>query len=331
LDRLTKDTGFSAEKEENQSVNRFDPPPIFFRIDRVETMDLKNSHVFRMLAGAVTISFSGVWVKIASVPPETSAFYRVFIGALLLFAWLKWKGRSSGKKSFRHFLLLFLCGFAFATDLVFYHRSIVHVGPGLGTILPNFQVLVLAAVGIAFLGEPVRLKFVLAVPLAFAGLFFVVGIEWDRLGPLYRTGVYYGLAAAVCYSAFLLMLRRLNTAEAGSSTAYILMATSFATASFLGIHMLFEKSSFIVPDAKSAIALAMLGLFSQIFGWLLITNSLPRLQASQAGLLLLLQPALAFLWDVLFFSRPTSLSNWLGVALALFSIYLGSTATGGRR
>jgi drug/metabolite transporter (DMT)-like permease len=40
-------------------------------------------------------------------------------------------------------------------------------------------------------------------------------------------------------------------------------------------------------------------------------------------LILLLQPALAFVWDVLFFQRPTTLVNWLGVMLALAAIYLG--------
>jgi drug/metabolite transporter (DMT)-like permease len=35
------------------------------------------------------------------------------------------------------------------------------------------------------------------------------------------------------------------------------------------------------------------------------------------------QPALAFVWDVLFFQRPTTLVNWLGVMVALAAIYLG--------
>jgi drug/metabolite transporter (DMT)-like permease len=37
----------------------------------------------------------------------------------------------------------------------------------------------------------------------------------------------------------------------------------------------------------------------------------------------LLQPALAFVWDVLFFQRPTTLINWLGVLIALVAIYMG--------
>ncbi|MEE4166461.1 MAG: EamA family transporter, partial [Desulfocapsaceae bacterium] len=61
-------------------------------------------------------------------------------------------------------------------------------------------------------------------------------------------------------------------------------------------------------------------------------NSLPRVKASIAGLLLLLQPALSFVWDVLIFNRYTTLLNWTGVVLGLAAIYLGmsTSRTSGR-
>jgi drug/metabolite transporter (DMT)-like permease len=42
------------------------------------------------------------------------------------------------------------------------------------------------------------------------------------------------------------------------------------------------------------------------------------------GLLLLLQPALAFVLDVLLFRRPTGGGDWLGLAIALVGILLGT-------
>jgi hypothetical protein len=49
---------------------------------------------------------------------------------------------------------------------------------------------------------------------------------------------------------------------------------------------------------------------SQTMGWLLITHSLPRIPAAVAGLLLLLQPSLFFVWDVRFCDRVTSAAAW---------------------
>lgn len=65
---------------------------------------------------------------------------------------------------------------------------------------------------------------------------------------------------------------------------------------------------------------------SQTLGWLLIGRSLPRIPASIASLLLLLQPALAFIWDVILFSRKIGLPAWAGVALTLSAIYVGATS-----
>ena len=45
---------------------------------------------------------------------------------------------------------------------------------------------------------------------------------------------------------------------------------------------------------------------------------------TQAGVALLLQPALSFVWDVLFFERPMSAVEIGGALLALLAIYLGS-------
>ena len=277
-----------------------------------------------LIVGAVMISFSGVWVKVAHVTPNVSAFYRVFFGAIILLGAalyrreLKWLGT-------RQLILSLLCGFLLALDLWLYHYSIEYVGPGLGTILPNFQVFILAGVGVLFLREPLRLIFILSLPLAFAGLFMIVGINWDQLDSSYRVGIYFGLAAALAYAAFLLILRKLQSDQSGVSFFYVLMMVSFSTAFFLAAEMLYSKSTFNIPNLQSFFALAALGLFSQSVAWILIANALPKIRPSLGGLILLLQPSGAFVWDVLFFQRPTTLVNWLGVLVALTAIYLGMT------
>jgi drug/metabolite transporter (DMT)-like permease len=107
---------------------------------------------------------------------------------------------------------------------------------------------------------------------------------------------------------------------------------SFTTAIFLAADVVHSNDSFQIPDLQSLFSLAALGVFSQSVGWILIANALPGVRASLSGLILLLQPALAFVWDVLFFQRPTTPVNWLGVLIALAAIYLGMARkqSGGR-
>ena len=275
-----------------------------------------------LIIGAVLISFSGVWIKTAHVMPNVSAFYRVFFGGIVLLVAalsrreLKWRGT-------RQLTLCTLCGLLFALDLWFYHYCVEYIGPGLGTIMPNFQVFILAGIGILFLREPLRLVFLLSLPLAFFGLIMIVGLNWAQLDRVYRIGIYYGLACAVCYATFLLTLRKLQSEQAGISSFYVLMVVSLTSAIFLAAEVIHNNDSFRIPDLQSFFALAALGLFSQSIGWILISNALPQIRASLSGLILLLQPALAFVWDVLFFQRPTTLVNWIGVLIALAAIYLG--------
>jgi drug/metabolite transporter (DMT)-like permease len=281
-----------------------------------------------MVIGAVMISFSGVWVKISHVTPTSSAFYRVLFGGIFLLLGaalkreLKWVGG-------RYLFPALLCGIFFTVDLICYHTSIQYVGPGLGTILPNFQVFILAAVGAFFFREKLRPVALVSMPVGVAGLFMIVGLDWQHLGSLYRTGIYAGLGAAFFYSLFLLSLRKLQADQEGRSFYYILMLVSVITAVFIGLEIFRTGDTFRIPDGRSFWALAALGLFSQAAGWVLITNALPHIRAALSGLILLLQPALAFVWDVLIFHRPTSISNWIGVGIVLAAIYLGAARAAG--
>ena len=68
-----------------------------------------------------------------------------------------------------------------ALDLWFYHRSIQYIGPGLSTLLANFQVFVMAAAGYLILREPPSTKQLVAIPLALLGLALIVGLDWGAV------------------------------------------------------------------------------------------------------------------------------------------------------
>ena len=284
----------------------------------------KNAAVFYLAAGAFMISFSGVWVKVAHVTPTIAGFYRVFFGGILLLAAAVWK-REISWRGWRHIMLAFLCGFLLALDLFFWHTSIHYIGPGLATLLGNLQVFLITAISAVFLGEKTGFKFIIAIFMAFSGLFLIVGLQWNQLGHQYKTGVYLGFATAVVYTGFLLALRKLQSDQTGVSVFYGLMIVSFTTGLFLGLKAHLSADTFVIPDGQSWLALLVLGLLSQAIGWILITNALPRVRASLAGLSLLLQPSLSFVWDVLFFHRETSVVNWMGVIIVISAIYLGMT------
>jgi drug/metabolite transporter (DMT)-like permease len=278
----------------------------------------------RLMCGAAMISFAPVFVRLTPVSPTDSAFYRTLFGGLMLAAWVIAARAPVERRSGFALAALIAAGVLFAADLAVWHRSIWYVGPGLATLLGNFQVFLLAFVGILFFREKARWDLLLAVPMAILGLGLIVGFEWQALEEQYRWGIIFGLLTAVFYAAYILALRRARAESPAGSIVSDLMIVSFVSAGMLFAGSGLGGAGISLPDPHSAWLLAGYALVAQVLGWLLIAGSLPHVAASRVGLILLLQPTLAFLWDVLIFARPFGPREMAGAALAIIAIGLGS-------
>ena len=277
----------------------------------------------RLFAGAALISLSPVWVKLVEVSATTSGFYRVFIGGVALGLYLLFV-RKPLQFSRRVWQLLVLAAVFFALDLWFWHRSIIYIGPGLATLLANFQVFVLMLAGIFVLRQKPTAAQLLAIPLALAGLGMIVGLDWQSLPDDYRLGVVYGLLTALVYAGYLLTMRySRKDVEYGMPTREIAVI-SVVSALILGVSALVEGQSLAIPTVSDFGWLVAYGVLSHCLGYILIVSSLPQVSTTEAGLALLLQPTLSFVWDVLFFARPMTATELAGAAIALGAIYLGS-------
>ena len=288
------------------------------------TAALPRGAFVRMTVGAALISTTSIFVRWAHVAPTTSAFYRMLFGGVMLLVLLGAR-RQWRMPSVAEVLVLTLPALAFGGDLMMWHRSIREVGPGLATLLGNFQVFIMAGVGIVFYRERPGWRFALGVALALVGLWLLVGVSWDKLTPAYHVGVLLGVLTGVAYAVFMLSLRRAQLRSARLTPEWTLCLVSLLCALALGGAVAVEKSGFAIPDTQSWVALLGLGLFGQVLGWVLIARAMPQLPASLVGLLLLLQPVLSFLLDVILFARPTAGDDWVGLALSLVGIFVASS------
>lgn len=264
-------------------------------------------------------------VRVAEVSPAVAAFYRTLIGGTLLAVWLA-ASRRPQRMSRRALAWHVAATVCFALDLFLWHHSIHRVGPGLATILANFQIFFLASFGVAFLHEPLTARFVAAVVVAVTGLGMIFAPDWTALGEDYRAGVGYGLAAAVAYAAYLLTLRQARGHTEARSPLVTVQFVALGTALLLGTTAYAGGESFAIPNRGTLAALIGLGVLVQVVAWGLITTGIVRVPASRVGLLLLLQPALSFVWDVLLFDRETGPIQSAGAVLTLAAIYLGTVA-----
>ena len=228
----------------------------------MKTISLNKDLLF-LVAGALVLSFSPVFVKVAAVGPAIAGFYRVLIGGiiLLILSGIKREVLWKGWPSFR---LVCLGGVLFALDLTLWHRSIDYVGPGLATVLGNFQVFFLALFGVLFIGEKINWKFLLALPLAMLGIVMIVWGEWESLGTDYKTGVFLGLGTAVLYACFVLTLRKSQSIEHPLSPMANITMISWITMLVMGLEGVWQGQSFAISNLSTASALVGYGILGQV-------------------------------------------------------------------
>lgn len=302
------------------------PPCTIMMAMKQQLMEIAARPVWRLVLGASLVSFAPILVRATTVPPTTSAFYRMLLGgfALLLYAVLS---RRSLRVARKVGIGLALAGFAFAFDLFFWHRSIHMVGPGLATLLAGFQVFVMAIVGVLFFAERLRWQIVIAIPAAFLGVALIIGFDWSALDHRFRLGVIFGLSTAVCYSAVLLLMRYTQSRTPHENIPVTEVGwMSIASAALLCVMALLNRESLAIPDAQQGGLLIAYAAIAQI-GWVVIVSGLGRVPIALAGLVLLMEPTLAYVWDILIFSRPTTAIQALGAMLAIVAIYLGSSTS----
>ena len=290
-----------------------------------------------LLGGAALIGSNGMMVRLAETAPTITAFWRMSFAGVLLLAFV-FATRSWRRLPRRVWYWVLLPAAAFAIDLWLWHRSILLVGPGLATLLANAQVFFMALAGVMFYRERLGPRFLGGIVLAFVGLWLLLGGSWASLPAQYRWGVWLGLATGVCYAAYNLGLKRAqheavealgDTSAAGGSSAaapieQVLALASLGCAVLLGMAGLAEGASFAIPSWRSFWILLLLAAVGHCLSWVLISRAMRQLSVALIGLLLLLQPIVAFLLDVGLLDRVTTPREWLGLGFSLAGIFLAS-------
>jgi drug/metabolite transporter (DMT)-like permease len=163
-------------------------------------------------AGAACISSSAVLMRLAGTSPSITALGRCGLALPVLGA-LAWAERRRGAPRLpsRNRWLARLAGVFLAGDLIAWSHSIDAIGAGLGTVVPNLEVLIIALLAWLLLGERPRRSLVVASPVMLAGLVLVgglAGVGSQAYGSDPALGVGYGVGVAVLYAIFIFTLRQ---------------------------------------------------------------------------------------------------------------------------
>jgi drug/metabolite transporter (DMT)-like permease len=274
-------------------------------------------------AGALTIAFSAILVRLSHATPSTAAVFRCAYALPLLGVLAALERRRYGPRSARDRRLAVIAGAFFAIDLICWHHAIGDVGAGLATVLGNSQVVLVGVLAWLVLREKPNPRVIAAVPVVLIGVVLISGvIGQGSYGRDPARGVLFGILTGLTYAGFILVLRQGNTdlrRPAGPLFDATLSATVFA---LLGGAIVGDLD--LVPTWPGHGWLATLALTSQVLGWLLISVSLPRLPAALTSVLLTIQPVGSVLLGIAIFSESPSAAQLGGVAVVLTGVLVAN-------
>ena len=143
-------------------------------------------------------------------------------------------------------------------------------------------------------------------------------------------GVVYGVATAITYALFLLILRHAN-ADLRRPAGPLFDATLVAAVFCAPRRASRSATSTGCPTLEAQAWLVLLALSSQVLGWLLISVSLPRLPAVLTSILLMLQPVCTVILGAVLLSEAPSAVQLSGVAIVLAGVAFATLQPTSRR
>lgn len=301
------------------------------------------------VAGTLCVSTSAVVMKLADMPASVTAVGRCAFAlpALVLLVVI---GRrhptgllpGAGPLSRREHWLAALAGVFLATDLVVWSHAIAAIGAGLGTVVPNLQVLFVSLIGWVCLRERPARSLLLAAPVMIVGLLLVGGLIGGSFGGSFggafggtaraygsdpALGIGLGVAVAALYSVYIMALRQASASAPVTALTEATLVAAIGSAS-LGLAFGDLRPGHTWPGLGWLVVLA---LTSQVLGWLLISASMPRIPAWLVGVILLIQPTGSVTLGYLFLGERPSPTQFAGVVVMLSGVLLAVRGRSGGR
>ena len=275
-----------------------------------------------ILSGAFLISFSPVFVNLVDIEPTVSGFYRMLFGSIALFIiYLIKNNENPFRKNISKFIVL--GAIFFSLDLWFWHRSIIYVGPGLSTLLANFQILILPFLALIFFNQKTERIQIFSIILGLLGLALITGQSWDISSNNYKLGILFGLLTAISYAAYIISMKRIyHNAAAKSDPIFNLLFVSLISAALLFLFSIIEQAPLEIKTSGEIVWMICYGLFSHVLGWFFILNGLQKISAVTAGLILLTQPILSYLWDIIIFKKVITPIEYFGIVSVLLAMII---------
>lgn len=197
------------------------------------------------------------------------------------------------------------------------------------TLLVNLQPVYVLVMAVTLLKEKVDAFKIIPVAISLAGVAILVG-GWNSQGGFFLSGVLFAMMNGVCYALYLYMTKKLR-AESGMEPMDILFWGYFAAS--LTMPLVLWLMPMVISDPAlvalkfdlnltTGFYLAALAMGCTLLPYLLITQSLGKVELSKASLSLVLEPLSAIIISAIVLGEPVRGYHLAGGALILIAVIM---------
>lgn len=277
---------------------------------------VQNLALLAVMAAAMAMGASPIFVRLADVGPFTSAFWRVFLALPALALWTGLESPPADRRtpSLRAWTAVIVAGGLFAGDLIFWHLAIMNTSVANATFLATLSPIWVVLGSGLLLSEPVGGRVIAGLVLCLIGGLGLTG-ESLQIGGTRVLGDIYGLITSMFFGTYIIAMRLTRRAFSAGRAIFL---SSLVTAPILALAAgLFEENYW--PATWTGVAsLLALGLVSHAGGQGLLAWALGYLPAAFSSLVIFIEAVTAaWLGWLVLGERITALQVLSGVLIFL--------------
>ena len=275
--------------------------------------------VLFLVLGAISTAIGPFFVEYSSVDAIGNTFYRLLIGAMFFLFYTLFKNQLFF--SIRSFCMCSVAALALVLDLVAWNQGILSIGPGLSTVLGNLEVVFLCIIGWLLFNEKHSSLLFKMICVIAAGVGMLIFPYFFSVSSQATWGICLAIGSSFFYSIYLTILKDISINNPKLNAICMLNWICLLGAFILGVFIYLHPSlSFTIPTTKSFYFILINAVLSQIIGWWLITAGIKYVKLSISGVVLLLQPALTFMFDAILFGKNTQPIQIVGCLVLLGAV-----------
>jgi drug/metabolite transporter (DMT)-like permease len=275
------------------------------------------------------VTWSAIFVRWAGTPGPVSALYRILIAAAVLIPWRlavtpKPRDTSASRLDPRRARWIAVAGGVFfALDLALWNTAVMKTQAAIASLLGNLTPVFVGLLSWIVLSRRPHRSFWAGLVLSLIGCLLIVSAHLDAT---VATGALVGdalaIVACIFFAAYLLTTERVRVAMDTLTFNTLAIVGSLVTLSVICVALGFPLTGY---PSRTWLALAGLGLISQLGAYYALVYALGHLPATITSVSLLAQVPGTAILAALLLGEPLSATQIAGTLIVLAGIYIVNT------